>query len=435
MCYDEGYEKIFFNIKDTRSYFNNFYDLMKTEVEQISNSEIGAYDFDEWTKYLAEKYSVIPISIFEDHIEKTLSEIKIKRPNHIHNAFFEHNFVLIDGVRVTFKIPFYGDAKLFELRPSQYILSSFYTRNFVAPYRENYGSFTIDFEYLKRDLQEKGDAAGEYVQKQFENKFDSYKKMISYVNNEVNAYNINLRSSAMRLLKERKEKADSLFSISAALQIPLTVSKNAPNTKPIELKRIVRQPPSKPKVVLEVPEYCISDGDYENINNIVWLYSTTAEKTARTYYANNEEELRDHLLAALNTHYQDATGETFRKLGKTDILIEFDNKAAFIGECKIWHGEKLFQEAIQQVINYSTWRDVKVSVIIFNKENKSFPSILAKIAHWADTSTVSYTQSQANIWKCKYHRQDMNVDIQLTILAFDLHVDKSQFKDDRYKNK
>lgn len=32
------------------------------------------------------------------------------------------------------------------------------------------------------------------------------------------------------------------------------------------------------------------------------------EKTARTYYANIGEELRDHLLAALNTHHQDATG-------------------------------------------------------------------------------------------------------------------------------
>ncbi len=55
-------------------------------------------------------------------------------------------------------------------------------------------------------------------------------------------------------------------------------------------------------------------------------------KTARTYYVNTEEELRDHLLATLNTHYDAATGETFRKIGKIDIHIEFDNKAAFVGE-------------------------------------------------------------------------------------------------------
>lgn len=163
------------------------------------------------------------------------------------------------------------------------------------------------------------------------------------------------------------------------------------------------------------------------------MCGTTMEKTARTYFSNNEEELRDHLLAALNTHYEAATGETFRKIGKTDIHIEFENRAAFIGECKIWNGERLFQGAIQQVINYSTWRDLKVSVIIFNKDNQSFPAILSKIKSWADENTVSYIQPQANIWKCKYHRQDMNVDIKLTILAFDLFIDKRQFKDARYE--
>lgn len=288
--------------------------------------------------------------------------------------------------------------------------------------------------YTKQELQDKGDAMAEYVQKQFENEFSSYKTMIGNVNAEVTSFNSGLTASAMSLLEKRKKKADSFSAISNALQIPLTASKNAPNTKPIQLKRIVRQSSAKPTVKTAIPEPCISDSDYENINNIILMCGTTMEKTARTYFANTEEELRDHLLATLNTHYESATGETFRKIGKTDIHIEFENKAAFIGECKIWHGERLFQGAIQQVINYSTWRDMKVSVIIFNKENQSFPAIISKIKSWADSNTVSYTQPQANIWKCKYHRQDMNVDIQLMILAFDLYVDKSQFKDSRYEN-
>lgn len=433
MHQETGYSKEFFNVKDTRNYFADLYSSMKTEVESMSDSEIVSCDFDEWSNYLATKYSVIPVSISETNIEKMLTETKIKMENPFRGVPYQKDFFEVDGVRIAFKIPFDGEPKLFELRPSTFIMSRFFTRSFVAPHAENCGSFTLDFEYTKQELQNKGEAMNEYVQKQFENEFGNYRSMINFVNAEVASYNTNLRTSAMRLLKQRKEMADSLFSISAALQIPLTVSKNAPNTKPIELKRIVRQPPSKPKVIPAVPEHYISDADYENINNIISLCGTTMEKTARTYYANTEEELRDHLLVTLNTHYQTATGETFRKIGKTDILIEFDNKAAFIGECKIWHGEQLFQGAIQQVINYSTWRDVKVSVIIFNKENKSFHSILDKINHWADTSTVSYTQPQVNIWRCKYHRQDMNVDINLTILAFDLYVDKSQFKDRRYE--
>ena len=433
MHHARGYSKEFFNVTDARTYFSTFYNSMKAEVEQMSDADIVSCNFDEWANYLVSKYSVIPISIFETSIEKSLTETKVKKSNPFRGIPDERDFFEVDGVRVTFKIPFDGNPGLFEMRPSTFIMSRFSTRSFVAPYEDNCGSFTLDFEYTKQELQDKGEAMAEYVQTQFEREFALYKKMICYVNAEVESYNTNLLSSAIQLLEDRKKKADAFHSISAALQIPLTLSKTAPNTKPIELKRIIRQPPPKPKVTPAVPEHYISDSDYENINNIILLCGTTMEKTARTYYANAEEELRDHLLAALNTHYPAVTGETFRKIGKTDILIEFDNKAAFIGECKIWHGEQLFQGAIQQVINYLTWRDVKVSVIIFNKENKTFHPILAKIKKWADANTVAYTQPQANVWKCKYHRQDMNLDIQLTILVFDLYVDKSQFKDGRYE--
>ena len=400
----------------------------------MSDAEIVSCDFQEWSTYLADKYAITPITLFETNIERTLTETKVKRANPFRGHPLERDFFEIDGVCVTFKIPFDGNPDLFELQPSSRILTRFRTERFVAPHGDDCGSFTLDFEYTRQELQDKGEKMLEYVQKQFDHNFGSYKTMIGYVNAEVASYNNGLSASALKLLEERKKKADSFSAISAALQIPLTTSKNAPNTKPIPLKRIVRQPSAKPTIPPTPTEPYISDGDYENINNIISMCGTTMEKTARTYYANTEEELRDHLLAALNTHYEAATGETFRKIGKTDIHIEFENKAAFIGECKIWHGERMFQDAIQQVINYSTWRDLKVSVIIFNKENKSFQPILAKIQSWVDTNSASYTQPQANIWKCKYHRQDMNVDIQLTILVFDLYVDKSQFKDPRYDN-
>ena len=148
------------------------------------------------------------------------------------------------------------------------------------------------------------------------------------------------------------------------------------------------------------------------------------ENTARTHVKNDEEELRDFLLATLNTHYQNVSGETFRKTGKTDIKIEFDNKAAFIGECKIWHGTKAFEQAIQQVLNYSTWRDTKVSIIVFNKENQSFNGVLEKIDLWVKENVKSFEHTIANVWDCRYYRQDTNVEIRLNILAFDMHVEQ-----------
>lgn len=422
----------FFHGMDTRTFFAPLCSKMKDEVNQISDEEIVSCNFQEWINYLVRKYYIDPISIIETNITKSLSKTKVKKVNLFRGCPGEQDYFEVDGVRITFKIPFDGNPNLFELQPSTRILKRFSTNSFVRPRDESCGSFTLDFEYTEQELQDKGKSMAEYVQKQFEDEFSSYRSMIAYVNTEIESYNHGLSDEAKQLLDNRKKKASTFTAISNALQIPLTASKNAPNTKPIQLKRIVKQPPIKPAATTVTPEPYISDNDYENINNIIFMCGTTMEKTARTYYANTEEELRDHLLAALNTHYEAATGETFRKIGKTDIHIEFENKAAFIGECKIWHGERLFQGAIQQVINYSTWRDLKVSVIVFNKENQSFPSILSKIKKWVDENAIAYVQPNANIWNCQYHRNDMNVDIHLTILAFDLYVDRSQFKDMRY---
>jgi hypothetical protein len=62
-----------------------------------------------------------------------------------------------------------------------------------------------------------------------------------------------------------------------------------------------------------------------------------------TYKNKGEEELRDHILLLLEPNFEgSATGETFNKSGKTDILLRYDGKNVFIGECKFWKGVRLF---------------------------------------------------------------------------------------------
>jgi hypothetical protein len=92
-----------------------------------------------------------------------------------------------------------------------------------------------------------------------------------------------------------------------------------------------------------------------------------------------EEALRDIFLAQLNGHYQGmASGEAFNVSGKTDILIRDNDRNVFIGECKIWGGDMLFVETIDQLLGYTAWRDTKTALIIFNR-NKDLSAVLAKI--------------------------------------------------------
>ena len=414
----------FFSDIDARAYFDSIYSKIKSEIECLSDSDILSQDLPDLANYFVDKYILVPITVFETNIQRDLYETKVKKRNPFRGHLYENDYFEVDGVRVTFTIPFDGNPDLFFVKPSNFMLSTFSASDFIAPKDDNCGSFTLSLEFTKEELLEKGEAAMlDFLQKRFENRFSDYREMISYVNKDVESYNNGLRSIVIKLLEKRRGRADSLSAISKALQISLTTSTNAPNIKPIELKRVVRKLPVMPKASPLTPDTCISDFDYDNINNIIMMSCVSMEKTARTFTIFKEEELRDILLANLNSHYKaNATGETFRKGGKTDILIEFENNAAFIGECKIWHGEKKLDDAVHQVVSYSTWRDVKISVIIFNKENKSFKDVLSRINDWVGSKTVSHMRKPTNIWKCKYHRRDMNSDIELTIMAFDLYL-------------
>lgn len=60
-----------------------------------------------------------------------------------------------------------------------------------------------------------------------------------------------------------------------------------------------------------------------------------------------------------------ATGETFNRAGKTDILLREGDRNVFIAECKFWKGPKAFGEAIDQRLGYTMWRDSKTAILVF----------------------------------------------------------------------
>ena len=145
-------------------------------------------------------------------------------------------------------------------------------------------------------------------------------------------------------------------------------------------------------------EYGIDDATYEHILKVIRHEIATFETTPVTYQNLGEEDLRNILIAHLNGHYEgDATGETFRHQGKTDIRIEADNRAAFVGECKVWTGGAGLSSAIDQLIGYLTWRDCKASLIVFNKKVKDFSSILEKCPEQLRTHKSFKREEKENV--------------------------------------
>jgi len=49
-------------------------------------------------------------------------------------------------------------------------------------------------------------------------------------------------------------------------------------------------------------------------------------------------------------------------------LLPWNNRNAFIGECKFWRGPKSCTKAIDQLLSYLAWQDTKAALILFIKE-------------------------------------------------------------------
>lgn len=410
-----------FNKDEATNYFRRISDLVAREIEAFSDEKIQTTNLDEWLEYYYAKYAVTLLVLFEDNTTQDAVESTTKTSNPLYNRVpGDKQYWDVPSYTVTFDIPFDGSPELLELRPSTRILVPF-SAEVRKPSGDSCGSITISLTFTKNELKDKPDVQA-FIKSRFNNEMTSYRKMIQYVNSDASTFNSQLRKHIDNCLKKRKDKASDFQAFREKMNIPLVKSGNAPNTVPVPLKRIVRTPPVAPSAQKLETEYRISDEDYKNINNIIDMFCLTCEKTAATYAKLSEEEIRDTLLSVLNTHYENATGETFRKRGKTDILIEFGNKAGFVAECKVWHGTEGFAKAIDQLFGYITWRDCKAALIIFNKQNKNFTAVRQSIGEWTKTNSIRSSQIKANMWECTLQKGDSDEYIELTISVYDLYI-------------
>ena len=127
-----------------------------------------------------------------------------------------------------------------------------------------------------------------------------------------------------------------------------------------------------------VAERSLSMEDFDSILSDIEGMAQIFEQDPSAFNTMGEEALRWLFLIPLNIQYDSVTGETFHFGGKTDILIKADGKNVFIAECKIWDGPKSLAEAIDQLLSYSSWRDTKLAILVFNR-NKIFSKVIEKV--------------------------------------------------------
>lgn len=386
------------------------------EVESMSRDQLLATTIDTLVEHLVSKHSMTPLVVADKPSAMDNSEKKINVTGRFeYGLSYNRSPVFADGHELTFFLPYTGDATLWKMEPN--------VRSSMPPT----GEVDTRQSLLRLTFANTSNVDASWYQSELQRELNGIKQMVSAQTAMISAYNQALPSQIRAAVERRRAQLDKLQGLTSGFDIPLVKKGGMPEFRPIEVAKRVIVPLPRPPATGYKAEPAIVDSVYDEILAIIRHTGASFEGTPQTYMSLGEDGLRDTVLSHINVVFEGkATGETFRKYGKTDIRIEEENRAAFVGECKLWGGEKILMGALDQLLGYLTWRDCKTALIFFNKDVAGFSSIQSTIES-ALASHPNFLRAKpipnAGEWRLVFKSsEDASREVTVHVFAFNLYV-------------
>jgi hypothetical protein len=382
------------------------------ETGEAAEDYILNVNEEEYVNYLEQKFTIDTPHIDFDQMSVDSYEDEIPAeyfPQSI-PAYFNQGKSYPKQV-IVYHLPYTGNSELFKYTPrsSQMLYPEVYLQS------NNVCFDIINFNNNPDEIKREAD------------KFISSIRIdIGNVIQEIDAYNSQIRASIQGIFKTRKHKILESRNLLASLGVPLRKRNDLSDTfaiptpqsiKPLIVKPIVTEKGFKPEPTLD-------QTTYQEILEIIHSMGKEFEVLPGTYFKKGEEELRDHFLLYLAPRFRNegsVTGETFSKVGKTDIIYLYENSNVFVAECKFWKGQAQYIETIYQLLSYLTWRDSKAAIIIFVK-NKEISSVLETVKQVTPqhSNYLGFINEQDTSWfNYRFHiNEDPSREVKLAVMLY-----------------
>lgn len=341
-------------------------DSIKHDINERSKEYIIGVDEQEYKKYLIEQFSLEPIEI--DFENEHISEPVISKEWFDDRVFGRGKFQKeVYNFDIAYK--FSGSHVLFKVQPESWTVVTY----------DIYVNNEKSIVSFKLKISEKNPDAFNIKKKECIN---AAFVNLPATNKVAQGWNDRIVLKVNQLFDEQKKKYLQENQFFAAINVKVNKNTESIFTAPTIKKKIIPQPALPDKVEFaSVPQMCKEM--YDDVLKVIYDSGKSMEKKPSLYHGKDEEGLREQFLFVLETRYEGttATGETFNRNGKTDILLKYANDGSnlFVAECKFWHGSSEFLNAISQLFDrYLTWRDSKVAVIMF-VTNQNFTNVLDTI--------------------------------------------------------
>jgi len=398
-----------FSGKDSFSVIENQKQRIISEIQSQKDNYILNVNRTEYINYLISKYRIAPIKIHNDRLSVSTYEAMIPAEYHPVTYFVRAGKYYKRDI-IKYHLPFTGESELLKVRASTYTLSSP-----LIMIEDG----CICFEIINFNLE------ADQIKQESQGIVQDIINQNEYLTKDLEAFNNTIERLVTQVFDSRKQKLMGKNNLVSSLGVPVRKVHGVSDTFSVPAHR-TNVIPSKPKPkVTETgykPEPAIDESIYQQILKLLNDVGKEFERLPSTYTGKKEENLRDHFLLFLEPNFEGtATGETFNKSGKTDILMRYEGNNVFIAECKFWRGIGAFHETIDQILSYLTWRDSKAAILCFVK-NKELNPILEKIE--SETSNhncfVKYNGKQSDSWfNFEFHlKDDPSRGIKLAVLCF-----------------
>lgn len=387
---------------------------VQSMVDRIPRETFIATSDDTLAEHLLPNLLWDPLELVEDQIQMDRDEAQVDVTGRVdYDVRAGRGRVMMSGHTLSFFVPYRGTQGLWELQPNMYL--SVMPRAEVGP-----GKLVIR-------ITRTANADPQEYQNEFQQQMSGIRQLVQAQRSMVEQHNTEMEGAVRQAIQARREHIRKMDGLAAVFPFPLVKKPGAPEFRAIEVQRRIARPLPRVAAAGLRPEPAISPETYQDVLALIRHAGASFEGTPQTYSQHGEEGLRDIILSHINAAYEGrATGETFNKYGKTDIRLMEENRAAFIGECKVWGGEKLLLEALDQLLGYLTWRDSKAALIVFNKDVAGFSQVQQKIpaALTGHPGFLRVKNSQpAGEWRMVFKsKEDEGREVTVHTFAFNVYV-------------
>jgi hypothetical protein len=398
-----------FSSYELRGFLETQLGKLRAEVDSLEPNRLLNTSPTDLADYLTKKCSVEPLVLRRDQWSADQQEVGVDVSRDPSRFLFDRpqGPYYIPGQRIEISVPFEGERELVYCRPNM----------FASPPRGE-----VEGRAIKLSWEMPNDAPRE-LRPEIDRVVSEIQQYVDRVASEVVSFNSTLGGEAARVIEARRLRLLANQGRLASLGIPVRERPDAPKTYAVPSVRRKAAPVLPPATSTPFePEPAWATEHYEHALQAIQNMALMMERTPSAYSNMGEEHLRDQFLVVLNAYFEgNATGETFNRSGKTDILLREKGRNVFIAECKFWQGPKAFGEAIDQLLGYTAWRDTKTAILVFARD-VTMSTVLAGVRATAEAHS-NYKRSvewnhESGFRYIFHHRDDKNREFTLTVLVF-----------------